>query len=762
MPYPPQGGHSVAGVLDIALGYLAAGLSVIPVRADGSKAPAESGWRAYSERQPTPDELHRWFGNGHKYGIGIPGGPASGNLAVLDFESHDSFVAWLKSLSKEAADRTRKCPLARTPGGGAHLYARLEDPVPGGVLASKPHDTRKLPNGHPASETLIEIRANGQQVVAPGSPPSCHPVGKEYEWLREGWTVGGAWSAVPWEEWFEWLERAAELNTYTPLPTLNHKPPDTRPRIPRYGESHSPGSDFNYRGTWAETGLFEEGWVLSRALGDDRGFLTRPGKEYGTSATIGLVAAKDGGHPLFFPFTTHCHPFQHLKGYSRFRVYGILKHSGDWAAAARVLAERGYGSRSAEGIGVRASEGLGERGEGIERKPLPYSLPPTPSMEGTKGNPIPYPPSPIPSLFRFIDSAEFLAGDYRPRWLVPRILVRGQPCVIAGPSKGMKTSLLIDLAVSMATATPFLGAFPVRERVRVAVVSGESGEHTLKETCLRVLQAKQLSPSELTGWLKWEFTLPTFSDLDSMTRFGEALARIEADVVFIDPTYLALGDIDAKNLFEMGRALRTIATVLLKLRPGLTVILVHHANRLLPVGEVMELQHLAYSGLEQFARQFILLNRRELYRNDGEHEMWVRVGGSTGHGGLWAVHVSEGVVDEDFSGRRWGVSVRTPDEADDAQEQNREQQKKDKQRERNRNDEECVLAVIDAEANKGYPGASVSLIGDRVNFGDQRVRDAINRLVDQGVLRKVPEFDRKSGNGAKSSVKNGFGRVEGD
>jgi hypothetical protein len=324
----------------------------------------------------------------------------------------------------------------------------------------------------------------------------------------------------------------------------------------------------------------------------------------------------------------------------------------------------------------------------------------------------------------------------------------------------MKTSLLIDLAVSLATATPFLGEFPVRERVRVAVVSGESGEYTLKETCLRVLAARQLEASELTGWLKWEFTLPTFSDLDSMTRFGEALARIEADVVVIDPTYLALGDIDARNLFEMGSALRTIAAVLLKLRPGLTVVLVHHANRLLPVGEVMELQHLAYSGLEQFARQFILLNRREPYGNDGEHDIWVRVGGSTGHGGLWAVHVSEGTLAEDFSGRRWEVTVRTPNEADDAAKRDKERRQKDERRERNRRDEECVLAVIDTEVSRGYPGASVSWIGDAVDFGDQRVKDALNRLVEQGVLQKVPPFEKKSGNGATTTVKNGFGRTE--
>ena len=51
----------------------------------------------------------------------------------------------------------------------------------------------------------------------------------------------------------------------------------------------------------------------------------------------------------------------------------------------------------------------------------------------------------------------------------------------------------------MATATFFLGTFPVRDRARVALVSGESGEHTVKETILRVLAAKDLGGGDAAG-----------------------------------------------------------------------------------------------------------------------------------------------------------------------------------------------------------------------------------------------------------------------
>jgi hypothetical protein len=364
---------------------------------------------------------------------------------------------------------------------------------------------------------------------------------------------------------------------------------------------------------------------------------------------------------------------------------------------------------------------------------------------------------PRPQRYRFVDSAEFLAGDYRPRWLVPHILVRGQPGVIAGPSKGMKTSVLVDLGVSIATATPFLGAFPVADRVRVAIVSGESGEYTLKETCQRVLAAKRLSTSALTGWLKWEFTLPTFADLASMADFGADLARIEADVVLIDPTYLCLGDIDAKNLFEMGNVLRAIAAVLLKLRPGLTVILVHHANRTLTVGEPMELQHLAYSGLEQFARQFILLNRREKYQGDGTHDLWCTVGGSAGHGGLWNLHIEEGTVDEHFGGREWNVTVQTRSEFQEDRAAQTETKRREQIRQRKVEAEAAVLDAIDQENESAGRPATQSQIKGTTGLSTQKVKDLLAALIEDGVIEETT-FEKLAGNRAKQRVK-GYRRL---
>jgi putative DNA primase/helicase len=53
----------------IALEYAAAGISVIPVRLDGSKAPAAKSWTEYQERIATPEEIESWFER--PFGIGL-------------------------------------------------------------------------------------------------------------------------------------------------------------------------------------------------------------------------------------------------------------------------------------------------------------------------------------------------------------------------------------------------------------------------------------------------------------------------------------------------------------------------------------------------------------------------------------------------------------------------------------------------------------------------------------------------------------------
>src|SRR4051812_14443919 len=86
---------------------------------------------------------------------------------------------------------------------------------------------------------------------------------------------------------------------------------------------------------------------------------------------------------------------------------------------------------------------------------------------------------------KFLDSETFSKESYPRGWLIENVLVRGQPGVVGGPKKSLKTSLVIDMAVSLGTGKPFLNTFKVPQRVRVAVLSGESGRATVQETAQR-------------------------------------------------------------------------------------------------------------------------------------------------------------------------------------------------------------------------------------------------------------------------------------
>jgi hypothetical protein len=167
-------------LLELARAYVRAGLSVIPVKADGSKSPAVLSWKQFQARRPTDEELSRWFaGADGAVGIAVICGGVSGNLTVIDFDDAVTFDRWAVEVERDRPGWLQRFALARTPSGGAHLYFRGERVVGNRKLASDPQ--------RPDHPTLIETRGFGGYVLAPGCPPGCHPKGAEgkvYEWER--------------------------------------------------------------------------------------------------------------------------------------------------------------------------------------------------------------------------------------------------------------------------------------------------------------------------------------------------------------------------------------------------------------------------------------------------------------------------------------------------------------------------------------------------------------------------------------------------
>ena len=312
-------------VIEQALRLTKDGISVIPIRPDGTKAPAIREWKSYQKKIANPEALEPWFSNGN--GIAVIGGKVSGNLEILDFDDPDAAKSWTDLLKEEGYSQLlEKLPVVMTPTGGFHVYYRCEEPVEGNQKLAQ----KNGPDGQ--TEVMIETRGEGGYVVAPGSPRACHSNGKLYELVR------GDLSNIPRitaEERTRLLDAARSLNAIIK--------PKRIVRGPSAGVGNRPGDDFNQRGTWEEI-LTPHGWEPVRNRGETTDW-RRPGKGHGISATT-----NHAGSDLLYNFSSNGHPFESETAYSKFAAYTLLNHNDDFKAAARALASEGYGENTTSDI----------------------------------------------------------------------------------------------------------------------------------------------------------------------------------------------------------------------------------------------------------------------------------------------------------------------------------------------------------------------------------------------------------------------------
>ena len=340
--------------------------------------------------------------------------------------------------------------------------------------------------------------------------------------------------------------------------------------------------------------------------------------------------------------------------------------------------------------------------------------------------------------FEAVDSEVFFTTDYRPEWLVKRLLIKGQPAILGGPRKCLKTSLLVDLAISLASGTPFLGHFDIYQQQRVVLISGESGEATIQNLGRRICEPRGLNPRRLN--MLWSFRLPQLArapDLDALRR---GLEREKAQVAMIEPLYLCLlagldrKTLEAGNIYQMGPLLLGVARACLDV--GVLPILAHHGVKSLSRNfDPMELDDLAFSGCAEFARQWFLLNRREPFDLEtGGNKLWFSVGGSAGQCGLWAVDVEEGLLGDNLLGRKWEVDVRTASEKRGLAEDKTSQKRQEKSARKEKEDDAQVLKAIDEVHNHKLP-SSKSKVREFTSLNAERFSKAVARLQVAGLVR---------------------------
>lgn len=315
-----------------------AGLSVIPIREDGSKAPDLLEWKPYSEAPPAMREVSDWFAN-RRTGLALVCGRASEGLEMLEFEGRavdegvlDDFLTLVKKAElSEVWERITEGYVEESPSGGLHYYFRVPEPAGSQVLARRPSTEEELAEKpKQKSQVLIETRGQGGYVVVAPSSGGVHETGKSWRRLRGSFLDIVDVNAE---------ERDAIYDVARSLDRVKPRAVRNGPSRGRGREGGRPGDAYNgSEGVQERTLqlLESDGWeVVAEA---ESGYhLRRPGKDVGISATLGYC-----GSGVLYVFSTSTQ-FEPREAYSPFAVLAELEHGGDFSAAAAALLEKGYG-----------------------------------------------------------------------------------------------------------------------------------------------------------------------------------------------------------------------------------------------------------------------------------------------------------------------------------------------------------------------------------------------------------------------------------
>lgn len=349
--------------------------------------------------------------------------------------------------------------------------------------------------------------------------------------------------------------------------------------------------------------------------------------------------------------------------------------------------------------------------------------------------------------FIVMTSAELDAANLKTEYLIEGVFAKNQPCILAASKKSLKTTIAIEMTLSLASGAKFLNQFYVPRQVRVALMSGESGDAVIQETARRIARSKPwISLGDYENAL-WSFSLPKIGQPQTRATLKKFIETHKLEVLIIDPAYLCLelGD-DAGNLFTVGPKLLELSEI--GRETDCTMVIIHH-NRKSPKENPFappELESIAWSGFQEWARQWILLNRREAYNPEkaGTHKLWLSVGGSAGHSGLWGMDAEEGSI-QDPSGRRWEVAVDVASAVISETVEKRETEKEEKARVRQEKQVAKDAERLLREIQKTPAGDTVKAFRERISMSGSRAALAIEKLLEEGKIEscEVPKGNRQ-------------------
>lgn len=301
-----------------ALRYASMGFRVVPI-APAGKNPILRDWP--NRASGDPDDLRGWWAKRPHAGVGIVTGlqPDGTRIVAIDIDNHNpaalgaDTIADLEDSYGPLPDTWRQI----TGSGGAHILLRLPD----GTAVR--NDAGKLLGPG------VDIRADGGQIVA---APTIHPNGRPYEW-EDGY--------APWD-----IPIADAPGWIVGLLTARSDGPQERPTGP-YNGPDRPGDRWAAQTPW-RTLLEPDGAQYVATHNDGWEMWARPGINGDhTSATL-----YHNGNDCLHVFTSNWPGLEQGKSYTKLGYLAATRFAGDHAAAARWLAQNGYGTPPDNGEGI--------------------------------------------------------------------------------------------------------------------------------------------------------------------------------------------------------------------------------------------------------------------------------------------------------------------------------------------------------------------------------------------------------------------------
>jgi len=277
------------------------------------------------------------------------------------------------------------------------------------------------------------------------------------------------------------------------------------------------------------------------------------------------------------------------------------------------------------------------------------------------------PPAPAPAKEKNTTTIEVWRADefaklnLKMEWLVKQVMVDVNEDVmfIGGRETTFKTSIMMDLFVSLATGLPFLGYFEVVKRKSVLFLTAEVGKVALQALLIRVCKGKGIDPPRDLMLSTW---MPQYKNEKAMDALGTLLDTFKPGVTAFDPVYFGAAGMEMGDMFKFTEVMQPARERCA--RHGSLPVFAHHAVKGRGTSTEKEdyspmgLNHLYGAGFGAFARQWLLLAHSEPMAG-GVANLWCNIGGSAaGQSPALKIRVDEGEANpDDPAARKWEVAV---------------------------------------------------------------------------------------------------------